>query len=136
MQWYGICQYCPVDGERVKSLPFGNEDGLVLFVLPSYLVLDAEAQREYTEAYPQAYFVHFAACANVLDVAQADLTCSIILRNTALKFYKILIGDYAPLKKLFGVTSEGVVKEDGTQIVIYRGRPLEKSAQEEYKRLV
>ena len=135
MMWYKACEFCKVEGERRKSLPFGNEDGSVLFVLPNYLALDLGAQKEYCNAYPQAFFVSFAACGNVEDRENAELMCSILLRNTARKFYRVLISDYAPLKKLFGVEGDSTTKEDGTQIAVYRGMPDGNSAKEEYKRI-
>lgn len=135
MNWFLACEFCDVDGERGKTLPFGNPEGEILFVIPGYLRLSEEAQREYCEKFPDAFFVAFTACAGVEDVQKAEMLCSVLLRNVARPFYKILISDYEPLRKVFGVGSEGAVKEDGTQIAVYRGLPLEKSAKEEYKRL-
>jgi len=136
MNWYAACNFCAVNGDRAKALPFGNLEGKVLFVIPGYLRLDEDAQKEYASRYPEALFVSFAACAGVEDVQQAERLCAVLLRNSARTFYKVMISDYDPLKKLFGVTSESTTKEDGTQIVVYRGQPLDKSAQEEYKRLL
>ena len=136
MNWYELCEFCPIlDQERKKTLPFGNPEGRVLFIIPGYLRIDTDTQKEYTDKYPDAFFVAFTACGNVEDLRHAELMCSVLLRNVSRRFYKILISDYEPLKQLFGLQGDSVTHEDGTQICVYRGLPLEKSAESEYKRI-
>ena len=131
-KWYEVCEYCPVLGEREKSLPFGTGQK-VLFVLANYIRPNED---ELTKAYPDALFVRFTACANVEERESAEVSCSVLLRNVARPFYKIFLSDYDPLRKVFGVKGDSGTKEDGTQFVVYKGKPLDKETKEGYRRLL
>lgn len=136
MMWYKACEFCSVSTEeRIKVLLFGNPEGKILVVFPVFQrPKDEWEQRQYVASYPDAFFVSFTACTNVENLRNAEIACSVLLRNEARRFHKILVSDYDFLRKFFGITAEGATKEDGTTILTYKGSLSDIAP--EYKRLL
>lgn len=137
MEIYSKCEYCPIigDEERVKLIPFGNEAGGILFVLPTFFKPDDREKEMLVEMYPEAFFVGFIACYNVMNVQNAELSCSVILRNTSRHFGKIMAPDMKAIKSLYKVRDGITQKDNGLIVSLYKGNPLQFDIQKEYERL-
>lgn len=133
--FYEACEYCPIVGaKREKRLPFGNADGTIVVVVPGYVSLTEEQKNDLEIMCPEAYFVFFAACANVEDVDAAEVVCSVLLRNETRQYRKFLIYDSQTLRSLFNIKSEAAEREDGVKFVTYNGIGSE-DYKSQYKRL-
>ena len=132
---YAACEYCPVAGDRIKTLPFGEREGSILVVLPHYDSFPAEVREELTARFPEAYFVSFVACRNVINVDEAEIVCSVLLRNEARRFYKLLLHDNEFMKRLFHIEADTLHNDDGSLFATYRGQVGDESFTKEYERL-
>lgn len=137
MEIYSKCEYCPLIGEveRVKMIPFGNELGSILFVLPDFYRPDEDEKNMLMRYYPEAYFVGFVACYNVENKVNAELSCGILLRNTAKFWRKILAPDTPAIRHIFKIKDTHTLKDTGVAIVLFKDKPLMLSVQGEYERL-
>lgn len=134
--FYEVCEYCPISGSvREKGLPFGDKDGKILVVVPNYVRLSDGEKLSLELACPEAYFVFYAACANVEDIDKAEVVCGVLLRNEARKFRKLLVYDSQAIKSLFHIASDSVERNDGVKFSTYKGRIGDNAFKEEYKRL-
>lgn len=132
---YAACEYCPVIGNRIKTLPFGDKQGSILVVLPHYDSFPKDVREELAARFPDAYFVSFIACRNVESVEVSEIVCSVLLRNEARPFYKILVHDNKFLKGLFHIEGDTLHNDDGSLFATYRGQVGDEAFVKEYERL-
>jgi len=133
--FYEACEYCPIFGEaRLKTLPFGNKDGTIVVVVPNFARLTDEQRRDLEIQCPEAYFLAFAACSNVVDIDDAERACGILLRNESRTYRKLLLYDSETLRRLFHIVGESK-KEGGVAFSTYKGSIGDKNFYEEYKRI-
>lgn len=118
--FYKACEYCPIVGAvREKRLPFGNADGTIVVVVPGWVTLTEEQRNDLELLCPEAYFVFFAACANVEDIDAAEVVCSVLLRNETRHYRKLLLYSSQTLRGLFNIKSEIAEREDGVKFSTY-----------------
>lgn len=133
---YAACEYCPVNGDRIKTLPFGNKkEGSILVVVPHYDAFPQALQEELAARFPEAYFVSFVACRNVENVGEAEIYCGVLLRNEVRRFYKVLVHDNAFLKGLFHIEADTLHNDDGSLFATYHGQVGDEAFSKEYERL-
>lgn len=120
--FYKACEYCQIAGAvREKRLPFGNPDGTIVAVVPSWASVSEEQRTDLELLYPEVYFIFYVACANVQDIDAAEIVCSVLLRNETRKFRKFLVYDSQALKSLFNIKTEAFEREDGVKFATYNG---------------
>lgn len=128
---FSVCEWCSVNGERLRLLPFGQRDGDTIVILEAKQYDNSDL----VSVYPEAYFVHRRVCIGA-DSEQGNLGCGILIRNI-LNSYKFIVLPRREVKVFFGIEVDGGVVEfkTGQFIIPYDDNPTEIRVTKELERV-